>query len=164
MSKANKYAFNKYGSKGFRVGQAVSDILSHDQPSQTVEDTIDAFKNDYEKAFHEAVEKGIEQGFKFPFYIYVLQHKMFWADNVIRHWFVSRQTPTSPYKEMVENPHHNKILYKVDPDFDLIEIVWNIPGKEDCETIMRDPLMYAPELVQWITEALQGKHEEVIEK
>lgn len=153
----NKYDYDRFGSKGKRVGQAVADILSKDQPTYSAEDIIEGYKEKFEKSFHEAVEGGIKQGLKYPFYIYVMQHKEFWADNVVRNWFIPRQTPPHALDMIEKYPHHNKILYMVNPESNQIKICWNIPGYEDCKSILKNPAGLSSEMIKWIKDAMAGK-------
>ena len=152
----DKYDYDRFGCKAKRVGQAVADILSKDNPTQTVGETIDALSDDYAKAIEECIEQN-QHRLKSPFYIFVLTKKEFWAENVVRNWFVARQTAPYCFKSMEEYPHHTKTLYLVDAHKGKIKILWSLPGFDDCITVAKNPQLYAPELVRWIEQCFTKK-------
>lgn len=141
------------------VGQHVADILDKPYEEVLVEDIIEEFKDEFQKGFDAAVENGIEQGFTYPFYIYIMQHKEFWADNIVRNWYIARQTPPHALDMIEKYPHHNKILYMVNPHNNRIKICWNIPGYEDLKSILKNPENLSPELVSWCKNAVAGLYE-----
>jgi len=51
-----KYRYNKRGTKGARVGQAVSDILSKDQPTYSVGEILDGFGAKFAQELEKAIE------------------------------------------------------------------------------------------------------------
>lgn len=147
-----KYHYNRRGSKGARVGQAVSDILSRPQPTYTVEEILEGmgpkFAQELEKSVNDSIDK-----FRSPFYIFVLTKKEMWADNIIRNWFVPRQTPPYASEMMRDYPNHTKTLYVINSDKGDLKVAWSIPAKEDCRSILKTPDTFNPELVQWIKDA-----------
>ena len=151
-----RYDYNRFGKKGKRVGQAVVDILSKDQPIYTAEEIL----NEYAPKFVQELEDCIKENHKkytSPFYVFVLTGKEMWAENVLRNWFVARQTPPHAIDMVVEFPHKSKTLYMVDAEKGKVKVLWTIPGIEDCKSIMKDPLIYDPHLVQWIIDCFEGK-------
>lgn len=144
-----KYDFNRHGSKGQRVGQAVFDILSKPQAEQTVGDTVEALSEDYAKAIEQCIQDNRSK-YRSPFYIFVLTKKEHWSPNVVRNWFIARQTPPHAFKTMEEYSNHTKTLYLVDANRGNIRILWSLPGFDDCITVAKHPNIYAPELVRWI--------------
>jgi len=145
----NKYDYNRFGAKGQRVGQAVFDIISRYQPMQTVGETLDAFGPDYAKQMEECIEDN-EHKYTSPFYIFVLTKKEFWANNVLRNYFIARQTPPHAFDMMEQYSNYTKTLYIVDANRGNIKCVWTLPGFDDCITIARNPANYDPELVKWV--------------
>ena len=143
------YDYNRFGKKGQRVGQAVFDILSKPQAIQTVGDTLDAFGPDYAKFMQECVDDN-KGKYKSPFYIFVLTKKEFWANNVLRDWFIARQTAPHAFDMMEQYSNYTKTLYLVDADRGNIKCLWSIPGLDDCFTIARNPERYDEELVKWV--------------
>lgn len=158
MQEANslRYSYNRFGSKGKRVGQAVVDILSEDQPTYTAGEIIDGYAPKFAEELQRAVETGLRL-YRPPFYVFVLSHKEMWAENVVRNWFIPRQTAPYALDAMAEYPHRTKTLYLVSPSE--VKVVWSLPGIEDCKTVLARKEMYAPELVEWIVKCFQGDFE-----
>jgi hypothetical protein len=150
------YAYNRFGAKGQRVGQAVVDLLSKSQPVQTVGETIDAFGSDYAKQVQDCIEDN-QHKYKSPFYIFVLTKKEFWADNVLRNFFIARQTPPHAFQMMEQYSNFTKTLYLVDANAGKIKIIWSLPGFQDCITVAKNPHLYSPELVKWIEDCFSRK-------
>lgn len=155
-SKDDRYLYNRFGAKGQRVGQAVIDILSKPQAPQTVGETIDAFGPDYAKQIEECVHDN-QKKYKSPFYIFVLTKKEFWADNVLRNFFIARQTPPHAFQMMEQYPNFTKTLYLVDADKGKIKILWSLPGFSDCITVAKHTAIYSQELVKWIEDCFNRK-------
>jgi hypothetical protein len=155
---SDKYDFNEFGSKGKRVGQAVADILAKDQPIYTAGEIIDAYGPKFAKDFEECMNDASKR-YDSPFYIFVLTNKEMWAENVVRNWFIPRQTPPFALDMLTQYPNYNKSLYIVDTRKGAVKICWSIPGFEDCKTVLSNPNLYSPELVQWIKDCMEAKLE-----
>lgn len=153
---ADRYDYNRFGMKGTRVGQAVVDILSKEQPIQTVGDTLDAYGPKYAKEIEKTIEENQDK-YTSPFYIFVLTKKEFWANNLVRNWFIARQTPPHAFKMMEQYSNYTKTLYMVDAKKGKLKILWSLPGFDDCITIARRPSFYDPELVKWVEECFNRK-------
>lgn len=151
-----KYAYDQLGSKGKRVGQAVLDVLAKDQPAQTAGDTLEAYGPDYAKQIEQCVQEN-QHKYKEAFYILVLSNKEMWATNVIRNWFIARQTPPHAFQLMEQYPNHTKTLYLVDAQKGRIEVVWCLPGWQDCLTIAKRPAIHNQQLVRWIEQCFSRK-------
>ena len=151
-----KYFYNKRGSKGARVGQAVSDILSHDQPTYTVGDILDGFGAKFAQELEATIEANIPK-YKALFYVLALTKKEFWADNVVRNWFIARQTAPHALDLMIQYPGYTKTLYVVNSRKGDLKVAWSIPGLEDCKSILKSPDTFSAELVQWIRDCFEGK-------
>jgi len=149
-----KYEYNRFGSKGARAGQAVYDIISKDQPIQTVEETIFSFGPDFVKELEVAIESGHKK-YQYPFYVLVLSKKEMWAANLMRNYFVPRQTYPFGTDLVREYPNYVKTLYKVSRE--AVTVMWSVPGHQDCLSIARSPGSYDPELVNWIFQCYAGK-------
>ena len=152
-----RYHYNRHGMKAARVGQAVIDIMSQDRPAQSAGETIEAFGPDYVKEIEKAINSGLAQQLKSPFYILVLTKKEPWAVNVVRNFFIPRQTPPHALKLAKEYKHHVKTLYYVDADRGNVGVLWSIPGWEDCKSIAKRPRQHEPALVKWIADCFSGK-------
>jgi hypothetical protein len=151
-----KYYYAKHGMKGARVGQAVTDILSQDQPSYTAGEILDGFGMKFAEQLELTVNDSIGK-FKNPFYILALTKKEFWADNVVRNWFIPRQTPPYGMDMMQQYPNHTKTLYIVDGQKGAIKVVWSIPAYADCISIAKQKALYHPELVDWVFKCFERK-------
>lgn len=152
----DRYDYNRFGKKGKRVGQAVIDILSKEQETQSVEETIEAFA----PKFLEDLEKAVEEGkskFESPYYVLVLSHKEMWAVNMMRNWFITRQTPPNGTDILTNYPNHMKTLYKADIVKGNVSLVWTLPGYQDCISVLREPGLYDPQLVKWIEDCFNKK-------
>ena len=154
----DKYSYDRFGSKGQRVGQAVVDILSREQTPQTVEETLDAFGPDFAKELDDTIESN-KTKYRSPFYVLVLTKKEMWAVNVVRNYFIARQT--APYAlDLIQNyPHYTKTLYQVNSDRGELNIAWSIPGHSECKSISKTPQSFDETLVKWIKDAYTGQLE-----
>lgn len=150
-----KYEYKRFGCDAKRVGQAAIDILSKNQPDQTVEETLDEYGKDYVKHFETAVKDGSKR-YVNPFHVLVLSNKEMWAPNVMRNWFIPRQTAPRAHEMIYDYPNHMKTLYKIDVVSGKAELLWTLPGKQDCQSIMKTPQSYSPDLVKWIMDAFSG--------
>lgn len=156
MKSDAKYDYNRFGSKGKRVGQAVVDILSKDHNSiittgEINEDRADEYRQELEKA----IEKGSEL-YENPFYVLVLTHKEFWATNVVRNWFIPRQTAPFGRHVFEQYSHHMKTLYLVDTQKGNIKICWSIPGVAEMISIGKSPQTFDKQLIAWINALARG--------
>ena len=155
-AKDKKYAYERHGMKGARAGQAVHDILSKDQPTYTAEDILDAYAPKYMADLEKCVDEN-KSKYQSPFYIYVLSHKEMWAENIVRNWFIARQTPPYALDMVVQYPHQMKTLYMVDTKIGKIKLLWTLPGLEDCKSIVKEKHKYDPDLVKWIEMCFSGQ-------
>lgn len=157
-AKDPKYSYNKHGSKGARVGQAVHDIVSRDQPQHTVEEVLDGYAPRYLADLEKTIEDN-KSKFESPFYVYVMSHKEMWAENVVRTWFIARQTPPHALDMVTNYPYQMKTLYLVDTKLGKFKLLWTLPGIEDCKSILKAKHHYDPDLVRWIEMCFAGKLE-----
>ena len=151
----NKYEYNRFGSKGQRVGQAVLDIMSKDQPEQTVEETIDGFGPKFVQDLENCIEAGRKKYIS-PFYVFVLTKKEMWACNIVRNFFIARQTYPHSLDMIKEYPQHMKTLYKINDDKGTLELIWSIPGHSECLSVMKSPQSFDPALIQMILGCYAG--------
>lgn len=153
-----KYFYNRNGIKGARVGQAVADMAKTNQSACTVEEMLEQMGPKFVQDLEDTIEAN-KSKYKQPFYVLALTKKEFWAVNILRNWFVARQTPPHALDMMFEYPNHTKTLYIVDSNRGNIELAWTLPGKQDCESIAKTPLSYPTELVGYIRDMVDGKLE-----
>lgn len=151
-----KYTYDRFASKGMRVGQAVVDILSKEQAPQTVEETLDEFGKDYLRGIQETAERERNK-YDGKFFIFSLLNKdlhYFGVENVVRHWTIPRKTEPDAAKMMVDYRNHTKTLFAVDPHQGEITLLWTLPGYEECKSILKHPSSYDPQLVEWVTNVM----------
>ena len=150
-----KYAYNRFGSKATRVGQAVSDILSKENlPEVTVEEILEASKDKFLKDLEECVETGRKK-YTSPFYVFVIMKKEMWAVNVIRNYFIARQTKPKMFDMMMDYPNATKTLYMINDNTGEVKLEWTLPGLQECESILKTPLSFDPSLISWIRECFE---------
>jgi len=94
-----------------------------------------AMLEDYEKNFFKAFERGKSQ-YQADFYVVVLTKQERLMDNVIRNYFIVREScPT---------PNFDQIVYRCDHKKKSIDLLWTIPGKKTCNAY-RHKLLEVPE-------------------
>lgn len=139
-----------------KVGKAVYDILSKPQSSQTVEETIEAMAPKYFQELLDCAESNKEK-FESPFYIIVLRKKEFWAINVLRQWYVARQSKPSAKILRADYPNHDHDVYEIDSKSHEIKLIWSLPTKQDADTIIKNKQLYDEQTVGFIQDFNLGK-------
>ena len=143
---------NKVKKDPSKLGQAVYDILSKEQYSQSVEETIDAMAPKYFEELSKAVEKGCKD-FESPFYIVVQRKKETIGGtvmNVLKHQYVTRQTQPKAKFLRTEFPNADHDLYEVDSVKGTMTLLYTLPSAQDSKSILKNADCYDPKLVEWI--------------
>lgn len=153
-AKDPKYKYNRFGTKGARVGQAVYDMMKSGEPASTAGEVLDAYAPKFIKLLEEAVERGARH-WQHPFCVMVLSRKEMLFPNVETHFFVDRQTIPDSFDMALQYPNWTKTAYKVTGD--KVEILWSIPGDQDCIQVLKNPKLYDPELIRWIKECYEER-------
>ena len=92
-----KMSKDKIKANPAKVGQAVYDVLSRPQGTQEVGETVDAMTDRYYQELFATISNA-KKMYDDPFYVVVLRKKESWALNVVRQWYIARQTrPRSIY-------------------------------------------------------------------
>jgi len=154
----DKYTYNRFGSRGKRVGQAVYDILNAtSRPQVTAEDICEARQEKYLKDLHEAAELG-KTHLQSPFYVVYMYNKEHWAANVVRGRFVRRQT--EPLRETLikDFPYFGKDVWKVDYDRCVVDFLWTQPSLENTNQILNHKSDYDEKLVNETYTAVPKSH------
>lgn len=155
-SKDKKYTYNRFGMKGARVGQAVHDILSKtEEKSTSVEEILDEYSHKFVKELEDTISAN-EHKYKDKFHVFVLSNKEMWAENVVRNWFIARETAPEALDMVAQYPNHCKILYEIDKRNDKVTLKWTLPGIQDCISIVKNPGLYDPTLYKWIKDCFNG--------
>ncbi len=156
-----KYSYNRFGSKGQRVGQAVMDIISKDQPNMTVEDILEGegLGRDYLELIREEADRG-KKNMDGKFYILSLFTKglgEMGVSNVLKHSCRSFKKRFSINEVMNAHPNPVKNLFEVDPQVGEIKLLWTLPAYQDCKSIKKNPNLYDPELVKCVMAYFKGE-------
>lgn len=93
-------------------------------------------KGTYEDNVIAAAQQGLKS-FKSPFYVVVLTKRERLMENVLRHYFFSRQScPT---------PEWDQTVYECSNHGDSIEFLWTIPDKNTCEILRSNQIHVSPD-------------------
>jgi len=113
------------------VGKIALDLMSQPQENQDSIAQTREMLSDYEKNFYEAFKRGKAQ-FNGDFYLVVLTKKERTMQNVIRNYFLVREScPT---------PNNDQIVYRYDNKKDIADLLWVIPCEHACEHYRLNPL------------------------
>ena len=153
-----RYDYKRGTVKGKRVGQAVLDILEKEHNSYTTGDIIDGFAPKFLKTLEETIEANRTK-YESPFYIIVLTRKEFWANNVVRNYFIARQTPPHALQLMRDYQWYTKTLYVVNDRCGEVKLAWSLPAFQECKTVAKNPFIYPPALVSWVNACFTGQLE-----
>lgn len=157
-AKDRKYDYQRGNVKGKRVGQAVLDIMSKPQPTITAGEIME----NYAPRFLDELESTIEKNrsrYKSPFYVLVLTKKEPWAVNVVRNYFIARQTAPHALQLMSAYQWYTKTLYVVNEQCGEVKLCWSLPAYQECVSISKYPYLWDPDLVKWIYDCFRGKLE-----
>jgi hypothetical protein len=147
-----KYSYDRFGTKGSRVGQAVTDILSVDQPAYTAEEILEQMGEGVVKYLLEAAETGCKAYSK-PFYILHIFKKelgQMGAENVmLQKATIFENRKWTPKEVMDAHPTPTKTLYECDPKNGTLTLLWTVPSLQECQSILRHPGGYDPHLCEW---------------
>lgn len=140
--------------KNKSVGAATKEILEKPQHEYQVQEIIDEYANKYVKELETAVQENCKR-FESPFYVVVLHKKEPWALNVLRNWFIGRQT--CPSIQTMWNSYKNFMhtIYEVDGDKGDIRLVRSLPSPDEAKVIVKNFHLYDSDLVRWCHQGLQ---------
>lgn len=158
MTEEKKYSYDRFGSKGSRVGQAVVDLLAKDQPEYQAEEILEEMGKGIVKYICDAADEGCKSLGKKFFLLHLLHKKMgeFGVTNVLAQSARCFHTEFSIKEVMEAHPNATKTFYEVDQANGEINLLWTVPSWEDCKSVMRSPTIYDSNLVKWAQEALQS--------
>lgn len=138
------------------VGQAVYDILSKPADHIEVQEILQEYQHKYLEEILECIKQNKDK-YDPPFYIVVLTKKEPWALNVMRNWFIARQTKPSAKWMRDEFPNHQQTVYRWDDKQEKLDILWSLPIDQDAKVVLRNKDLYDCELVRWVTAFQEGK-------
>lgn len=157
VKEKGKYSYDRFESKGQRVGQAVMDILKDPEEYQ-VEEILEELGKDWLDLIRQRAEEG-KGKLQSPFYVLSLMKKalgQFGVANVLTHSARSFQTEFSMEKVMSAHPNATKTMFKIDTKAGEISLLWTVPGWEECRSVMKNPQIYDPQLVNWVSSCVSS--------
>ena len=139
------------------TGKVAYDLLHKGIESnerQEVQETIDAMTPAYLAELEDCAKKNCRK-FDGAFYIVCLRKKEAFFINVIRQWFVARQTKPLPDVLFRDYPNHDHDVWEVTPSGET-KLLWSLPPGQEQLTIMKNPNQYHKDLVNWIKDFQNG--------
>jgi hypothetical protein len=116
---------NTVGKISLELANNLSDNThsAHDQMRENL--------TEYDKNIYECIERS-KKDFMFDFYVIVITKKEKLMQNVLRHYFLSRNScPTPQYDEAV---------YKFHRKDEKLDFLWVVPSKETCDYFVANAL------------------------
>lgn len=140
------------------VGNAVKNILEKEQHEYQVGEIIDEYSQEYVKEMQKCVETNAAK-FESPFYIVVLHKKEPWALNVLRNYFIARQTRPSVATMWTSFKHYMHTVYECDTKEGKLKLVYTLPSPEEAATVLKNWTLYDKDLVRWCHMGLREMEE-----
>lgn len=141
-----RFLYNRDGVDAVKIGQLASHMAQTGEQC-TVDDVIQEMGPQYIADLEKCADDNSGR-YEYPFYILVMSKKEMWATNVIRNFFIARQTKPKMYELMVEYPNNVKTLYMVTAGG--MQLLWSLPDFEACKSIVSHPDSHDPQLLKWI--------------
>jgi hypothetical protein len=131
------------------VGQLSSDLILRPFDTRSPIELEREMHGEFEKNLLEAIERGKKRLYS-PFYIVVLTKKERIMPNVLREYFIDRQScPT---------PEYDQVVYCIHSDRDTVEFLWVIPSKDTCEYLHMNAAQ-VDEDERWLRDYVIAFHE-----
>lgn len=146
---------DKIKKESAKVGQAVADILKKDNSPVEVQEIIDEYKDDYTKEMENTLRANADR-YMAPFHVVVLTKKEPWAVNVVRNWFIARQTRPKASWLRSNYPNYLNTVYSYNQNSGELKILWSLPSKQESEVVLQNSHLYDPQLVKWIEDYNSG--------
>jgi hypothetical protein len=140
------------------VGEEAYNILEKDSHETEVGEII----NDYSAKYVQEMQKAVEinaSKFESPFYIVVLHKKEPWALNVLRNYFIGRQTRPSIKTMWTQYKNYMHTVYECWPEKGELKLLYTLPSPEEAKTILTNWTLYSPDLVRWCHRAFEEMKE-----
>lgn len=139
-----------------KVGEKIYEFMQKPQERIEVGEIVEEYSKKYVQEIQDTVNNNLDK-YKSPFYIVVLHKKEPWSVNVMRNWFIARQTKPLASVLRHDYPNHSHTVYEVDSTAHKVDVLWNLPTKQDSRTIKKAKDLYDPTLVKWITDFETGR-------
>lgn len=155
MGSKKEFTFQRDKPKKKTVGKAVHDIITKEQAPITVGEVLDEYQHEYLEEILTCIRDNRSK-YESPFYIIVLTKKEPWALNVMRNWFIARQTRPSARWMRSEFPNFMQTVYAWDDRSEQLRLLWSLPTWQDALVVLKNKDLYDPQLVKWIIEYESG--------
>jgi hypothetical protein len=147
----DKYAYNRFGSKATRVGQAVYDLMVRgDNQTLTAEDIAENNQQKYISELFIAVDRGMKS-YEVPFFIVVLFNNEPSLVNVGRLRYCPRQTEPTKEFLMTAFPYFHKDLWKIEEGKGPV-YQYTLPSLENFREILKNRNSYSEDLHKYTAE------------
>ena len=118
------------------VGKKSVELLMKEPDTRDPIELEREMQENYWNDVKECIDRGKKQ-YVGPFYVVVINKKEHLMKNVIRQYFIHRQTcPRSDYDQTV---------FKFDPKSEMIDYLWTVPDKETCQRLKMFAMEVVPE-------------------
>ena len=154
-----KVSRDKIKANPSQVGKAAFELLSNPIPKQEVQETVDAMTPRYYKELMDTINNTLRK-YEKTYYIVVLRKKETLGGNVtnvLRQWYVDRQTKPTAHFLRNEFPNHDHDVWEISPSTKEASFMWTLPTKTDCKSILKNRHFYDPSLVKTIQDFNAGK-------
>lgn len=139
-----------------KVGEKVYEFMQKEQSPIEVGEIIAEYAHEYTEEVKNCIKQNVGR-FESPFYIVVLHKKEPWSVNVMRNWFIARQSKPSAFVLRNDYPNHSNTVYRYDSKTSELKILWSLPTEQDARTIIKNFHLYDKTLVSWIADYNDGK-------
>lgn len=139
------------------TGKAAYDLLHKGieaNEMQEVQETIDAMTPAYIAELEDCAKKNSRK-YQGNFYIVCLRKKEAFFINVLRQWFIARQSKPMACVLFRDYPNFDHDIWEVTPAGHT-RLLWSLPPAQEQLTIMKNPHLYHSDLVNWIKQYQDG--------
>jgi len=139
------------------VGKVAYDLLHkafETQEMQEVQETLDAMTPAYYAELEDCIQKNRHK-YQAPFHVVCLRKKENFFVNVLRQWFIARQTKPLACIMLRDYPNHDHDIWEINAAGEP-KLLWTLPPGQEQLTIMKHPELYHSDLVKWIKDYQDG--------
>lgn len=117
------------------AGKIASDLQKKAPDTRDPIELQREMQENYEKYLVETIESG-KKAYEDPFYVVVEMKKERLLQNIIRNYFIARQSCPTPF--------YDQTVYRIKMKEDRVDLLWVIPSKDTCEMMKEFALEVAP--------------------
>jgi hypothetical protein len=139
------------------TGKVAYDLLHkafETEEMQNVEETLDAMTPAYFAELEDCAKKNSHK-YQGNFYIVCLRKKENFFVNVLRQWFIARQTKPLAAVMLRDYPNHDHDIWEIGRSGEL-KLLWTLPPGQEQQTILKNKHLYHSDLVKWIEDYHNG--------